>query len=208
MQIIRFAASLALAGASLASSAAELLRDDFSDSASGWQNRAATSDKDLGFAVYTDAGQYQMTPVHDNTFGFVAAPRQAGDGDVEIAADMFLYAGIGAGAGGLACRYRDARNFYGFVARGDAVLLIVKVKDGAVTPLARGKVDSVVAGTVDTRLEVSCSGNTLRLKARGGGSLQAEDGDFSAGSSGLLVVGEKLAGTSAVFDDFELRPAR
>jgi len=142
--------------------------------------------------------------VHDNAFGFVPAPRQAGDGNVRVESDLFLYAGIGAGAGGLACRFQDHENFYGFIARGDAVLMIVKVKDGKVTPLAQGKVKSIMAGSVDTRLSVECSGDTLRLKARDGSSLQARDGDFASGASGLLVVGEKMAGTSAAFDNFVL----
>lgn len=60
------------------------------------------------------------------------------------------------------------------------------------------------AGSVDARLSVECNGDTLRLKARDGGSPQAKDSDFAAGRSGLLVIGEKMAGTSAVFDDFVL----
>lgn len=183
---------------------AELVRDDFSSAASGWQNKAATTDRDLGFAVYTDSGQYQMTPVRDNTFGFIPAPRQAADGDVRIESDLFLYAGIGAGAGGLACRFKDHQNFYGFLARGDAVLLIMKIKDGKATPLAQGKVKSIMAGSVDTRLSVECKGDVLRFKARDGSSIEARDGDFAGGQSGLVVIGEKMAGTSAVFDDFVL----
>lgn len=185
-------------------SGAELVRDDFSSAGSGWQNKAATSDRDLGFAVYTDSGQYQMTPVRDNTFGFIPAPRQADGGDVRIESDLFLYAGIGAGAGGLACRFKDHQNFYGFLARGDAALLIMKIKDGKATPLAQGKVKSIMAGSVDTRLTVECKGDVLRFSAKDGSSIEARDGDFSAGQSGLVVIGEKMAGTSAVFDDFVL----
>ncbi len=208
MRIVNYPILLALSLAAVPALAADIVRDNFSDSASGWQNKAATRDSDLGFAVYTDSGQYQMTPVHDNAFGFVPAPRQAGDGNVRVESDMFLYAGIGAGAGGLACRFKDHENFYGFIARGDAVLMIVKVKDGKVTPLAQGKVKSIMAGSVDTRLSVECNGDTLRLKARDGSSLQAKDSDFTAGQSGLLVIGEKMAGTSAAFDNFVLATAQ
>jgi hypothetical protein len=208
MRTLKYSVLLALGALGMPALAADIVRDNFSDSASGWQNKAATRDSDLGFAVYTDGGQYQMTPVHDNAFGFVAAPRQADGGDVRVESDMFLYAGIGAGAGGLACRFQDHQNFYGFIARGDAVLMIVKVKDGKVTPLAQGKVKSIMAGSVDTRLSVECRGDTLRFKARDGASLQAKDSDFSAGRSGLLVIGEKMAGTSAAFDDFVLATAQ
>lgn len=204
MQAATVSLALILGAAAMTAQAAQILRENFSDPSSGWRNQAATSDKDLGFAVYTDSGQYQMTPVADDTFGFVAAPRQAPGGDVRIETDLFLYAGIGAGAGGVACRFQDHKNFYGFLARGDAALLIVKVKDGKVTPLAQGKVESIMAGSVDTRFTVECTGSTLRFSARGGSRLEAQDSEFSGGASGLVVIGEKMAGTSAVFDDFVL----
>lgn len=194
---------IALAAAAPASGA-EILRDDFSNARSGWQNKAATTDKDLGFAVYTDSGNYQMTPVHDNAFGFIPAPRQADGGNVRIESDLFLYAGIGVGAGGLACRFQDHQNFYAFLVRGDAATLIVKIRNGKATPLAQGKVKSVMAGSADTRLTVECNGDTLRLSAKGGNAIEARDGELTSGRSGLLVIGEKMAGTSAAFDNFVL----
>lgn len=199
------ALALALAASVAAPAAAQtLMQDDFSDAASGWPNAAATRDSDAGFSVYTDSGKYQLTPVKDNTFGLVPAPRQASGDNVRIETDLFLYAGLGAGAGGVACRARDMENFYGFIARGDAVLVIVKVKDGKPVPLAQGRVNSVMAGTVDTRFTVECQGNRLSLSATGGARIEATDDDLHGGRSGLIVIGEQMAGTSAVFDDFEL----
>lgn len=197
------AASLLLLALDSAS-AATLLRDDFSDPASGWPNMAATRDSDLGFAVYTDSGQYQLTPVKDNVFGFIRAPAQASGGDVTLESDLFLYAGIGAGAAGLGCRHRDHANFYAFMVRGDGVLGILKIKDGQATPLAQGTVESLLPGTVDTRLTVECRGDTLRFGARGGRMIEARDADLRDGGSGVFVIGEAMAGTSAVFDDFVL----
>ena len=118
--------------------AGEILRDDFSDPNSGWPNMAATRSQDLGFAVYQHGGGYQLTPVQDNVFGFIAAPRQAKGGNVQIDANLFLYAGVGAGAGGVACRYQDPRNFYAFVFRGDGQMLIGRLQDGELTILAQG----------------------------------------------------------------------
>lgn len=201
LRVLAFALSLGLA---LPAAAAELLRDDFSNTSSGWTNKAATRDSDLGFAVYTDGGQYQMTPVSDSTLGFIAAPRQADGGDVHLESDLFLYAGIGAGSGGLACRFQDHQNFYAFVARGDAVMAIVKVKDGQPILLAQAKLKSVMPGTVDTRLKVDCRGEELRFSAQDGGSIKAKDAEFQNGKSGLVVAGQKMAGTSAVFDNFVL----
>ncbi len=199
--IARLVAILALAASLPAGAAGVVLRDDFSDAGSGWPNHAATHASDLGFAVYTDDGQYQMTPVRDNAFGVIAAPRQAAGGNVRIESDLFLYAGVGAGAGGLVCRYRDHDNFYAFLARGDAVLLILKIKDGKATALAKGSVKSVMAGSVDTRFSAECRDDTLRLSARDGSTISARDADLRGGSAGLVVIGERMAGTSAVFDN-------
>lgn len=196
--------ALALATPATAVHAAPVLDDDFSSAASGWPNMAATRSTDLGFAVYTDSGQYQLTPVQDQVFGFIPAPRQAQTGDVRIASDLFLYAGIGAGGGGLGCRHQDHRNFYAFIARGDGVVMILKIKDGEVTPLAQARVKQVMPGAVDTRFTAQCQGDSLSLEVTGGGSLHASDGDLRQGRSGVFVIGEKLAGTSVVFDNFRL----
>lgn len=185
-------------------SAAPVMRDDFSDAASGWLNADASRDADLGFAVYTDTGGYQMTPVKDHVFGFVPAPKQAAGGDATVEADLFLYAGIGAGAAGLGCRYRDHDNFYAFMARGDAQLMILKIEKGEVSVLAQGAVDSVMPGAVDTRLVAECRGPKLTLRAGNGATLAASDASFADGKAGLFVIGEKMAGTSAAFDNFVL----
>jgi hypothetical protein len=84
------------------------------------------------------------------------------------------------------------------------VLLIVKVKDGKPVPLAQGRVKSIMAGSVDTRFTVECNGDNLRFSATGGSRIEATDGDLRGGRAGLVVIGEQMAGTSAVFDDFVL----
>lgn len=201
---MRLALSCLALALSLPAAAAEVLRDDFSSAKSGWLNAAATRDSDLGFAVYTDTGGYQLTPVKDHVFGFIPAPKQAAGGDAKIEADLFLYAGIGAGAAGLGCRYRDHQNFYGFMARGDAVLMILKIEQGEVKVLAQGAVKSVMPGAVDTRLTAECRGSKLTLRAKNGATLTANDATFAEGKAGLFVIGEKMAGTSAAFDNFVL----
>lgn len=204
MSIRPLIATLTFLLAATSSHAANLLRDDFSSTATGWPNMAATRDSDLGFAVYTDSGKYQLTPVKDQVFGFIAAPKQASGGNVKLTAELFLYAGIGAGAGGLGCRHQDHLNFYAFMARGDGVVAILKIKNGTVTPLAEAKVSQVMPGAVDTKFTATCEGDKLSLSVSGAGSISASDSDFSGGKSGVFVFGEKLAGTSISFDSFAL----
>lgn len=179
-------------------------RDDFSDSNSGWAHAAATSDQHRGFAVYTDSAQYQMTPVQDDTFGFAPSPQQLG-GEVSVNADLFLYAGVGRGGAGLACRYRDPANFDAALARGDGTLVLIRVREGKAEMLAGGPVESVIPGSVDTRIELRCSGGQLSARTREGLVIEAASAGPAEGQSGLLVIGEAAAGTSAVFDNFELR---
>ena len=204
MNLFRALASALVLVAATPVSAQTVLRDDFSNRASGWPHAEATRDSDGGFSIYTDSGQYQLTPVKDNTFGLVPAPRQARGDNVRIETDMFMYAGLGAGIGGVACRVQDMQNFYGFVARADAVLMIVKVENGTPTPLAQGRVKTVMPGSVDTRFTVECRGDRLSLSASGGGRIEATDSALRGGRTALLVAGEQMAGTSAVFDDFVL----
>ena len=173
MNLFRALASALVLVAATPVSAQTVLRDDFSNRASGWPHAEATRDSDGGFSIYTDSGQYQLTPVKDNTFGLVPAPRQARGDNVRIETDMFMYAGLGAGIGGVACRVQDMQNFYGFVARADAVLMIVKVENGTPTPLAQGRVKTVMPGSVDTRFTVECRGDRLSLSASGGGRIEA-----------------------------------
>jgi len=182
---------------------ASTFRDDFSHAGTGWPNAAATRDQHRGFAVYTDSGQYQMTPVQDHTFGFAASPLQQG-GEVSVGADLFLYAGIGRGGAGLACRYRDPANFDAALARGDGKLVLIRVREGAAELLAGGPLDSVIAGSVDTRIELRCQGDQISARTREGLHIEARSPGAAEGESGLLVIGEAAAGTSAVFDNFEL----
>lgn len=203
-RLTQISAGLALVLSLPAAAAGLVMRDDFSDRSSGWVDAAATHHTDLGFAVYTDMGAYQMTPVTDNAFGFIPAPKQAEGGNVRIESDLFLYAGVGKGASGLICRYQDHDNFYGFLASGDATIAIIRVKDGKAETLASGSVETVMAGTVDSRLSAECKGDSLSFSVRDGSSISATDSTFSNGKSGLAVIGEKSAGTSGVFDNFVL----
>ena len=179
-----------------------VFRDDFSRHSSGWPHASGNR----GFSIYTDTGKYQLTPVDDMTFGIIPAPRQARSGNVRIEADLFMYAGIGAGASGLVCRQQDADNLYAFLLTGSPGWNIVKIVNGklarlASSPLPRG----VMAGAVDTRIAVECHGDTLRLFVGGKQIGQARDASFTTGDSGLMVMAENMAGTSATFDNFLLR---
>ena len=196
------AASLLILG-SHAAAQTVIVKDDFSNPASGWRHQETASAEQGGFGTYAD-GQYQLTPLQDGMYGMAPAPRQAPSPNVRIEADLYLYASIGFGGAGIFCRAQGMENFYLFMATGEGDLVIAKVKDGRPVGLARGSVRSVLKGSVDTRLTAECNGNVLRLSATGGSRLEARDSEFTQGDSGLMISGETAAGTSALFDNFVL----
>lgn len=204
-----FLAGLLLLAATVASAATPVLRDDFSRASSGWADNSRSAHRALGFSVYTPSGKFQMTPTSDGTLGVVLAPRQAASPDVRVEVDDFMYAGIGNGASGIVCRARDMDNFYGFVVSGTPGWTIVKVENGKPTPLARGPLPKgVIPGAVEGRLQATCEGDRLAFSFAGRALGEVRDATFATGSVGLMVLGEKMAGTSATFDDFALDDLR
>jgi hypothetical protein len=178
--------------------------DDFSTDTSGWVNTQSADYEARGIALYDGSGGYQLTPVQDGTFGIIPAPRQSAGGDVRIDAALFLTTGIGRGTAGVVCRQRDNDNFYAFMVSGDHLAAIVKVAQGQATTLARGNFEGLMPNIADVRLGARCEGDGLQLSIDGDVVAEANDADFDSGRTGLIVVGEKMAGTSAVFDDFAL----
>ena len=180
--------------------------DDFSDPSSGWANTQAADHKATGIALYDGAGGYQMTPLDDTTYGVIRAPKQAPGGDVRVSASVFLYTGVGKGTGGVVCRHQDNDNFYAFMVSGGHSYAILKVKGGSAEQLATGTFEGAMPNVADVAISASCKGDTLVLSLDGEEVARATDADLGNGAAGLIVMGERTAGTSAVFDNFELSP--
>jgi hypothetical protein len=195
-----------LLACALPAAAAEqrVFRDDFSDRASGWVDTQVADHRAKGIALYDGTGGYQMTPVDDATYGVMLAPRQASGPDVRIDAALFLYTGVGQGTGGVVCRHQDNDNFYAFMVSGSHGAGILKVKDGHATTLARAGFEGAMPNIADVRIGARCDGASLQLLLDGEVIAEATDDDLAAGGAGLVVMGERMAGTSAVFDDFAL----
>lgn len=202
----RLASIIVLSLTTAAAFAAEtaILRDDFSDAGSGWIDTQVADHLAKGIALYDGSGGYQMTPIDDATYGVVRAPRQAAGADVRVEANLFLYTGVGQGTGGVVCRHGDNDNFYAFMVSGGHGYAILKVQDGQATTLASGRFEGTMPNIADVRIGARCAGRTLTLTLDGDVVAEAEDGAHADGAAGLIVMGEKTAGTSAVFDDFEL----
>lgn len=203
----RITLAFALTFAALAVVAADstVFRDDFSDSGSGWIDTQVADLDAKGIALYNNDGGYQMTPVDDATYGIVPAPKQAKGADVQVEAGLFLYTGVGQGTGGVVCRHRDNNNFYAFMVSGGHGYAILKIAGGKAHTLASGRFEGTMPNIADLRIGARCEGSTLKLMLDGDVVAEADDATHTDGQVGLIVMGEKMAGTSAVFDDFELR---
>lgn len=202
--LARIAPAALLVVLPLAHAGTTVFQDDFANDRSGWPNTQVADHQAKGIMLYDGSGGYQMTPLDDQTFGIVPAPRQADSGDVAIGTNVFLYTGVGQGTAGVVCRQRDNDNFYAFMVSGGHGYAIIKVEGGQGQTLASGRFDGTMPNIADVRLGARCEGSTLSLEIDGEAVAKADDGTFQKGRSGLIVLGEKTAGTSAVFDDFVL----
>lgn len=145
-----------------------------------------------------------MTPLDDATYGILPAPRQAKSGDVEIETAVFLYTGVGRGTAGVVCRHQDNKNFYAFMVSGGHGFVILKVASGQSETLANGRFDGAMPNIADVQLHAVCDGSNLSFSIDGNEVAKTSDSTFSNGRSALIVLGERTAGTSAVFDRFVL----
>lgn len=196
--------SLLCLGAGLSRAESTVFEDDFSDTGSGWMHTPIADHKAKGISLYDETGGYQMTPLDDSTYGVSLSPKQAEAGDVRIEAPVFLYTGVGKGTAGVVCRHSDNGNFYAFMVSGGHGWAIIKVKDGQGETLSTGGFEGMMPNIADVRIGARCQGDTLAMSIDGDTVGSVKDGEFSAGNSGLIVLGEKTAGTSAVFDSFKL----
>ena len=60
-------------------------------------------------------------------------------------------------------------------------------------------------GAVDVKLSARCDDEVLTLYVDGKKVGEARDAALAKGSAGLVVIGETMAGTHAMYDDFALR---
>lgn len=200
--------SLLLAGL-LASSAAlageVVLRDDFGNPASGWQVASPKDGGGMGLALYSD-GEYQLSLLADASMAFVPAPKQPAGADVVVAAKTWMYAGVGGGGAGVACRAREGR-FYAFMLTGNGGWAIAKAAGKQIRTLAAGELRTppLIAGMPEALLEATCAGDRLELRLDGELAGSVQDAEYTSGAAGLTLISQKAAGTNARFDDFELR---
>ena len=203
--ILTAALLVASLGATTAHAREPVLRDDFANARSGWPHTNISPRHALGFSQYT-GGELQMSSTDDSALGFAPAPRQAEGGDVAVAAKVWLYAGLGGGAAGVACRFQDHRRFYAFLLNGHNGWMIARATPEKLQPLATGKLagKQIMPGLAEARVEARCNGDQLEMHVNGRKVGSVRDDAYATGISGLMLAAVKAAGANAKFDDFAL----
>jgi hypothetical protein len=181
-------------------------QDDFSDSASGWDN-ASGSD---GAAEYSD-GQYRMYSALAN-YLLWANPQKLFPADVIVDVLATKKAGPDDNTFGIVCRYLDTRNYYALVISSDGQAGIAKVRNGQGPTMISGahmQPNAVIQkGNASNLLRAECIGNTLTLFVNDVLVASATDEDgpiLSQSDVGLLLGSYDDPGTEVYFDGFLVR---
>lgn len=180
-----------------------LFKDDFTSQSASWSrvddsSQGITEYADGGYRIYVDRANYYLWSNPDKVTQI--------PGDVHIEVDAAKVGGPDANDMGLICRYTDENNFYFFTVGSDGYYGISKIKDGNESLLGADKLQfddkNIHTGNAANHLRVDCVGNKLSLYANGKLLLQAEDGDFSKGTVGLLAGAYDTSGVDILFKNF------
>ncbi|HET8626738.1 MAG TPA: hypothetical protein VFL91_04935 [Thermomicrobiales bacterium] len=168
-----------------------VLRDDFSNPASGWPTGATTG----GGAAYAGGG-YQITLTRTD-WVIRAYPNQPpGLADVTVDVDATVAAGGAQAGAGIVCRRVDANNHYLLRITGAGGYAIRKYQGGVWTTLASGTSPAIHTGNATNHLLAACVGSVLALVVNGQRVATVQDSTFVAGEVGL--AGESFATSQVV----------
>ncbi len=178
------------------------LRDDFSDSKSGWENIQI----DEGTAGYVRE-TYQITVNMPNTDIFTTYSRIFVNSETTVRAAKMR--GSENNNFGLICRFQDSENFYAGQISSDGLAGIFKVEDGEYKLLGHQNmvpVPAIMGGGGENEIWFECVENTLSLVVNGEFVDSQKDDAFKSGEIGLIAG--TIDGNIGVFqfDDFTAFP--
>lgn len=176
-----------------------LLRDDFSDTGSGW-DRFSSDD------VLTDYenGQYRILVKVANHSAW-ANPNQTSYSDVRVEVDAQKAGGVDDNEFGIICRHADPANFYYATISSDGFYGFFRYVGGELEIIGDGQLqpsDAIAPGTASNHIRLDCIGSTLTLYANGEFVGEASDNSLADGDVGLYAGTWDTPGTDILFDDF------
>lgn len=178
-----------------------LFEDDFSKPPNGW----GTMEKDGGEIRFSYDGM--MISVYLPNFMYWSLNgKKFSDARVEV--DAVLADGSANNTFGVICRFKDDRNFYGFVLSHDGYYGIFKYLDGRmVMASGDGKMgfsDAIRQGGVVNHLQATCQGNVLSFRVNDTLLAEVVDDSFKTGKVGLIAGAYNEPGVVVFFDNFKV----
>jgi len=178
------------------------LRDDFSDSKSGWEHIQI----DEGTAGYVGE-TYQITVNVPNTDIFTTYNRIFVNSEVTVRAAQIQ--GSDNNNFGLICRFQDSENFYAGQISSDGLAGIFKIEEGNYQLLGHQSmlpVPAIMGGRGENEIWFECVETTLTLAVNGELVDTQKDGTFKSGEVGLIAG--TIDGNIGIFqfDDFTASP--
>jgi len=147
-----------------------------------------------GYRIYVNIPQAEIWSIRDNTYS-----------DVILEVEAARMAGAKNGYYGLICRQVDDKNYYALVIGSDGFFGIGKVEDGELTFIQEGQDTAGViypdAATFN-KIRADCIGDKLRLYGNGKLLVQAQDGSYQEGDTGLIIGTRTQPDLEVLFDNF------
>jgi hypothetical protein len=176
-----------------------LFSDDFVSNKNSW----GTSGNNIGAITF----EYEGLDIQVNTPNSLLWS-VTGDQfkDTQIEVDGVLLGGPSNDAFGIVCRFKDNKNFYGFLLSHDGYYGIFKMQNGSLS-LANADEglkfsEAIRQGGVVNHIQAICQGNILKLTVNGELLSVVEDDSFSQGQVGLIAGTYETAGVEIFFDNF------
>ncbi|HEX5506223.1 MAG TPA: hypothetical protein VFW96_26630 [Thermomicrobiales bacterium] len=181
-----------------------ILKDDFSNPNSGWDQGQFPSGDSIAYAN----GGYRFTLSQPHKALVASNSKLANLTDTRVEVDATRIGGPDDNLFGILCRATDSGDFYvaaissgGEIAGlGDFVLL--KVKNDQTTVLVEGADSAIHTGGATNRIRFDCVGNSLTLYVNGQRVAGVQDGDLTSGEVALTAVSDNTPGVAIRFDNF------
>jgi hypothetical protein len=177
------------------------MTDAFSPPNAAW----ARFDTDAS-AVYAQEGELYLEDRGEGTSVYTPLLGQP-HRDVTIAVQMRYVEGTMNNWMGVICRLQDEENYYLLAISADGYYLIMRVQDGAATPLTGPLAgETIHTGKAENTMEARCRGNTLSLRVNDVLLVTRSDNALDSPGDVALFADAVDHGqtTTVAFDDFVL----
>jgi hypothetical protein len=125
--------------------------------------------------------------------------------DVQIDVDAVLLTGPTDDNFGAICRFKDNKNFYGFIVSHDGYFGMFKSIDGVIYPLLQTEgmqySEIIRRGGIVNHIQVICKGTTLTMNVNGEELASVDDADLTKGKFGLIAGAYATPGVEVHFDN-------